>query len=246
MLALAAWVCWTLVHRWLFGTAGRPQAAEDKLTRDDWLCMAVIAILSFFSVVLWTGLEQAGGTMTLFADEKTDMTVLGWTLPASYFQSLNPLIIILFALPLSVFWGWLDRRYPISAAAKQGSGLVIAGLGFAVMATAEQLAGSVGKVSPLWLTAVYALHTLGEMCSFPVGTALVNQISPRRYLSRMMAVWLASGAAAGYLAGTLEDRLKTLESVLSLPQFLFLSMVGAGIVLLLLSPILRRMCSGRM
>lgn len=246
LLAVAAWACWTLAQRWLIGTDVRPETADEELTRVDWLCMAVIGVLSFFSVVLWTGLEQAGGTMTLFADEKTDMMALGWTLPASYFQSLNPLIIILFALPLSVFWGWLDGRYPISAAAKQGWGLIIAGLSFAVMAAAEQQAGYGVKVSPLWLTAVYALQTLGEMCSYPVGTALVNQISPRRYLSRMMAVWLAGSAVAGYLAGTLESRLQSIESILSLPQFLFLAMTGAGVVLLFLSPVLRRMCGGRM
>lgn len=244
LLAIVAWACWNLAGRCFVGATTHTQV-DEKLTRADWLCMAVIGILSFFSVILWTGLEQAGGTMTMFADEKTDMTVLGWTLPVSYFQSLNPLIIILFALPLSVFWGWLDRHRPTSAPAKQGWGLIIAGLSFAIMAVAEQRAAGGGKVSPLWLTAVYAFQTFGEMCSYPVGTALVNQISPRRYLSRMIAVWLAGSAVAGYMAGTLESRLQAIESILSLPEFLFLAMTGSGVVLLLLSPILRRMCGCR-
>ena len=245
-LVVGVWACWRLALRAFAIGAVEVPAPSQPLTRIDWSCMVVVAVLSLFSIVLWTGLEQAGGTMTLFADEKTNLEVFGVTMPASYYQSLNPLIIVLFSLPMAAFWGFLDKRFPVSSIAKQGWGLVVAGLGFAVLAIAEQRVGVHGKVSPLWLTAVYLFHTFGEMMSFPVGTALVNQISPKKYLSRMMGVWLLGSAVAGYLAGILEDRLQKLESVMTLSHLLLVSMVSAGLLLLLISPALRRMCGGRM
>jgi POT family proton-dependent oligopeptide transporter len=113
---------------------------HEPLTREEWHRLGVIVIISLFSVVFWAGFEQSGGTLNLFADEKTDRHILGWEMPASILQAVNPAFIILLAPVFAILWTALAKRqFPLPSVAKQGLGLVLLGVAFAVMYFADEL-----------------------------------------------------------------------------------------------------------
>lgn len=177
----------------------------SALSRTEWERIAAIFIVAIFVVFFWMGFEQAGGTMNLFADKLTDRVVFDWEIPASYFQAINPLTIILLAPLFSLAWLHLDRsRFALSSVAKQGIGMIILGVGFVVLAIAQERADALGQVGPGWLIAVYVLHTLGELCLSPIGLSLVTKLAPARFISLLMGLWFTAVALANYLAGTLE------------------------------------------
>lgn len=206
--------------------------------------IAVIVILAFFVTFFWMGFEQAGGTMTLFAEESTKRVYESFTIPASWFQSINPFIICTFAPIFSVMWyKWDNSKYAISIPTKMGLGMIILGLGFVVMFFANGLAAGGQQVSPLWLTSVYFLHTMGELCLSPVGLSMVSKLAPQRFMSVMMGFWFLSSAVANYFAGILEHTLKSFN--IDLWYFLILSSIGAGVILLLFTPMLKKWMHGR-
>lgn len=218
-------------------------ASHEPLTREDWQRIAVILIISLFSIVFWAGFEQSGGTLNLFADEKTNRTVLGYDIPASVFQSVNPVFIILMAPLFAGLWSWLAKqRFALPAFAKQGLGLVLLGLGFVVMYLADKQAAS-GKVSWLWLIGVYFIFTVAELCISPIGLSLVNKLAPWKLASLMMAVWFLCTAAANYLAGIIEHLIEPYE--LNLWAFLGLVAFVPGVLMLLITPMLVRMSHGK-
>ncbi|MBV8208917.1 MAG: peptide MFS transporter [Burkholderiaceae bacterium] len=225
-------LAWVLFSAWRSG--GR---------RDFDLVLSIL-VLGLFNVFFWMGFEQAGGTMNLFADNLTDRVIFGWPMPASYFQAVNPLAILALAPVLSAFWTRMDSSpRALTSPAKMAIGMIILGLGFVVLAIAQQRADRLGMVGPLWLTAVYVVHTVGELCISPVGLSMVTKVSPPRMAGLMMGVWLSSSGVANYLAGTLESLLK--GSGIPLYQFLVGSSIGPGVVLLVLVPLLKRWMHGR-
>ncbi|MSP24886.1 MAG: MFS transporter [Myxococcales bacterium] len=216
---------------------------EEGYTSVDWQRMIVIFVLLAFNVVFWAGFEQAGGTMTLFADTQTDRHVFGWEIPASYFQAINPLGIVLMAPLFSRLWLKLDGGvFPIATPAKMGIGIVILGLGFIVMFIASQLAGA-GQVGAQWLFAVYVIHTIGELCLSPIGLSMITKLAPARIISLFMGLWFTSSAIANYLAGSLETLLKTYQ--INLWAFLFAVPIGCGLLLMALTPVLKKHMHGR-
>ena len=212
--------------------------------RRDLELVAAIMVLGLFNVFFWMGFEQAGGTMNLFADKLTDRHVFGWEIPAEFFQAINPLAILALGPVMSALWTRLDRTpRALSSPTKMGLGMVILGLGFVVLAIAQRRADQIGLIGPLWLTGVYLIHTVGELCISPVGLSMVTKVSPARMVGLMMGVWFCSIGAANYLAGTLESRL--VDSGVPLYWFLVGSSIGAGVVLLAVVPLLRRWMHGR-
>jgi POT family proton-dependent oligopeptide transporter len=178
--------------------------------------------------------------MNLFADKLTDRHVGGWEIPASYFQAINPLGIVLLGPVIAAIWIRLDpSRYALPTPAKMAVGMIILGLGFVVLAVADARAHAIGSVGPWWLVAVYLLHTLGELCLSPVGLSMVTKLAPARLAALLMGVWLLANAAANYLAGILEELLK--GSSVPLYWFLVGSSVGAGLVLLAITPLVKRL-----
>jgi len=213
-------------------------------TRDERHRVLAIVIVSIFVIFFWTGFEQAGGTMNLFADKLTDRTMLGWEIPATYFQGINPMLIVLLGPLFSMMWTRLDRsRFALPVSAKMGVGIIIMGAGFIVLAIAQGRADVVGKVGPQWLFLVYLLHTMGELCLSPIGLSMITRLAPVHLAALMMGLWFTANAIANYLAGTLESLLA--GSGIPLYWFLVASSLGAGILLLLITPLLKYLMHGK-
>jgi POT family proton-dependent oligopeptide transporter len=223
-------------------------------TSEDWQRIAVILIVAIFSIVFWMGFEQAGGTFTLFADAETDRSVPSFvqrmtgepTFPASLYQTINPLLIVLLApLPL-VLWNALERAgIRVNSAAKMGLGLLLLGVGFIVMDYADKRYSVENKAGAQWLAIVYFFNSIGELCLSPIGLSLVNKLSPLRIASLMMAIWFLCTAIANYLAGKMEQWLLTYAPDLPLFTFLIWTSLVSGVLLLALNPVLRKMGHGR-
>lgn len=213
------------------------------LSRVEWQRIAAIMIQAIFVIFFWMGFEQAGGTMNLFADKLTDRQLFDWEMPASYFQSFNPLLILLLAPLFSILWTRLEQSsYALSVVSKQAIGMIILGLGFVVLAIAQQRADVVGQVGPQWLLLVYLLHTVGELCLSPIGLSMVTKLAPTQLVALMMGAWFMAMAVANYLAGTLEQLIA--HTGIPLYWFLVGSSVGAGVLLLLLSPLIKKLMHG--
>jgi POT family proton-dependent oligopeptide transporter len=223
--------------------AGKKDDATP-LTRAELQRVIAICVVVLFSIAFWMGYEQAGGSMNLFADRLTDRVVGGWEIPASWFQSINSVFILVLAPFFSMLWTAINRsRFTLPDSAKQALGLMTLGLGFVVMYLAQLRADAHGPVSPLWLTAAYLLHTIGELMLSPVGLALTSRAAPARMTALLLGVWLLSSSVGGKLAGSLGN----LMDGTGIPPYLFLtiSSIAAGVVLLLLTPILHRMLRTR-
>jgi POT family proton-dependent oligopeptide transporter len=224
--------------------SNKPKENVEKLTSEEWQRISAIFIMGFFVVFFWMGFEQAGGTMSLFADKQTDRHIGGWEIPTSYFQAINPLGIVVFGPIMAYIWTRnAQSRMALPTPVKMALGMIILGLGFIVMAIAQGKADVAGTVGPQWLFFVYLLHTLGELCLSPVGLSMVTKLAPARVGALMLGVWYLANAAANTLAGLLEEMLK--GSSFPLFGFLVLSSIGAGIVLLMITPLLKKLMHGK-
>jgi len=183
-LVVIAWITWFSLSKC------------NAIERDRMLVMLLLIVLSVF---FWALFEQAGSSLTLFTDRNVAM---GPTFTAGMFQSLNPLFIILLAPVFA--WAWVklaQRGREPSTPAKFGLGIILVGLGFAVLIFGAGLAGSDGKVAIIWLALMYLLHTTGELCISPVGLAMITRLSVAQVGGMMMGVWFLSSSFAAYLGG---------------------------------------------
>jgi proton-dependent oligopeptide transporter, POT family len=195
-------------------TEDRGPRTEDvpnaALTRVDWMRIGAIAILTLFALLFWAGFEQAGSSLTLFADRATRLTVFGWTYPSSIFQSVEPLCVIIFAPFFAWIWIRLGRMEP-SSPAKFTLGLAFLAVSFFLInVSARVYETNHVRVSPTWLMLLYLLQAFGELCLSPVGLSMVTKLSPARLVGLMMGVWFFATAmgnyVAGWVAGFLENR----------------------------------------
>jgi POT family proton-dependent oligopeptide transporter len=175
------------------------------LTRKDWSRIAAIFILFCFSALFWSGFEQAGSSLNLFADQLTDNVLFGHPFPSTWYQSINSIFIILLAPVFAWLWVRLRDREP-SSPAKFALGLFWVGVAFLTVAAGAWVNQRTGaRVSPAWLIFVYLFSTLGELCLSPVGLSTVTKLAPPRISSLMMGVWFLSLAignkAGGWVAG---------------------------------------------
>ncbi|GAB3020859.1 peptide MFS transporter [Bowmanella dokdonensis] len=182
----------------------RQQGPAPPLTATERDRLKVILVMGLFTVIFWAGFEQAGGLMNLFADRFVDREMGGTVLSPAYFQSLNPLFIMIFAPLLAGLWAGLGARQP-SAPIKFALGLMLLGLGFVFMLAAvmDQRQTTDGLASPWYLVMAYLFHTLGELCLSPIGLSMVTRLSPLRMASLLMGTWYLFMAAANKLAGSL-------------------------------------------
>jgi len=187
--------------------AGRRRGiTEDKspLTGVERDRIKVILVMGVFTIVFWAGFEQAGGAMNLFAYEHTDRNLFGFEVPATWFQTLNPLFIVVFAPVVALIWIRLGDKEPNSPL-KFSLGMVLLAVGFLCMVGAAfqlEMGGS-GKSSMLWLVGAYFFHTMGELCLSPIGLSMVTKLAPLRLAALLMGCWFLFVAAANKLAGFL-------------------------------------------
>jgi POT family proton-dependent oligopeptide transporter len=178
--------------------------SDRSLTRVETQRILVLYIVAFFVIFFWAAFEQAGSSLTFIADNQTDTRILGWRMPPSMVQNFNGLFVIIFAIPFSALWLWMNRKRlePISPV-KQAIGLALIALGYLIIALQVKDLGTAGKIGVIWLIILYLLHTWGELCLSPIGLSLVAKLAPKRFASLLMGVWFLSNAAGYALTGTL-------------------------------------------
>lgn len=207
------------------------------LSKDEWKRLAVLAILFVFNALFFAAFEQAGSSLNLFADLKTQNEVFGFVFPSTWYQSLNPIFILMLAPIIASIWMFLGRKNP-SSPFKFVLGLLFVGLGFMLLVPGAALAES-GLVGPGWLVGVYFLHTVGELCLSPVGLSIATRLAPVRFAGLIVGAWFLSISLGNYIGG----RIAGLFETLPLPK-LFGSVAGttmaAALVLLLLVPTMNK------
>jgi POT family proton-dependent oligopeptide transporter len=191
------------VRRPAQANALEPRAPVLRLTTEQKEQIAAIAIFAFFNVFFWAAYEQAGSSMNFFARDRTDRMFLGlFEFKTSWFQSINPLTIILLAPVFARIWTVLGSRgREPSTPVKFACGLVFVSLGFVLLVIAASLSEGGAKVGPLWLVGAYVMHGCGELCLSPVGLSMVTKLAPDRYQSFLMGFWWTSFFVAEVTAG---------------------------------------------
>lgn len=229
---------------------------DKSLTRTEQARIGVIYIIAFFVIFFWAAYEQAGASLTFFADEQTDRHIGGWEMPASYFQAFNPIMIVALAPLFAGIWSFLGKRgIEPSSPRKQAIGLFLLSLGYLFIAFGVRGAEPGVKVSMIWLTGLYLIHTMGELCLAPIGLSLVYKLSPVRFSSLLMGVWYLSTSAANKFAGVLSGYYPehgVSKSFLGYPIenlfdffMLFVFMSGAAaVILFILAGKLQKMMKG--
>jgi proton-dependent oligopeptide transporter, POT family len=210
-----------------------------------------VALLVLFlgCALFFSGFEQAGSSLNLFADRYTDR-VIGWLhfeIPTAWFQSLNSAFIFMFA-PFFA-WAWIalaKRNLNPSAPAKFALGVILMGSGFLVMAAAAAIVAAGSKVLPYWLILTYLLHTFGELCLSPVGLSYFTKLAPRRFCGQMMGMWFLATSLGNLLAGLIAGDFDA-NNVAAMPgQYMHIVYfsVGLGAVLLVLSRPVKKLMGG--
>lgn len=210
--------------------------------KTEWSRVGVIFVLAFFNIAFWSGFEQAGTSFNTFANESTNRLIGSWEIPASWFQSINALFIVVLAPIFTIIWDKLSaKKLNPRTPNKFGFSLVFLSLGFLVMGIADDKA-QMGLISPLWLVMVYLLHTVGELCMSPVGLSMITKLSPPKITSIMMGTWFASIALGNYLAAAMTKICLWLE----LPTFYFIAIYSIilAAVAFMIAPILNKMMKG--
>jgi POT family proton-dependent oligopeptide transporter len=230
--------------------AVRQETRQNKtpLTKEEKQRITAIFVMVFFVIFFWSAFEQAGSSLNLFALNSTDRTInifgWAWEVPAPWFQSINPVFIILLAPFFSKLWvSMAHRDLEPSTVHKFVWGLGLLALGFVLMVFASMAYKTSGPVSMIWLVAVYFFHTAGELCLSPVGLSMVTKLSPAKFVSLMIGVYYLANAAANYLSGIFAGNYDTMDHKL----FFAIPVITAGsaaILLLILAKPIRRWMHG--
>ena len=240
--AVARWLGYSILvlaglyFVYLFIAGGYDWTQKKRLLAIVWLFL--------LAAVFWSGFEQAGSSMNLFARDLTNRTYFGWEMPAGWLQNINPIFIIVFAPIFGWLWTWLARRKANpSIPLKFALGLIGLSAGFFVLAWGAAHATPEHPVSPAWLVVTYFLHTCGELSLSPVGLSSITKLAPRDRVGQMMGIWFVAAALGNLIAGLVAGRLESLA-----PSALFWSVAliigGAGLVALIASPLMKKLTVG--
>ena len=253
-----------LMGKLLFGTflisvPGILIWAARQGDRTEFQMMLAAMVLIVFNVVFWTLFEQAGSSLTLFADRNTDLSVFGlFSISAGQTQFFNALFIVLLAPFFSMMWNAMARRgVEPSIPIKFAIALVSVGAGFLFLVWGSQFAGPDFKVALWWLAGLYLIHSAAELCISPVGLSMITKLSIARVVGLMMGVWFLSISVAQYVAGIVAQvasvetvggqvtNLKvSLDTYAGVFQTIGLASVVIGVVLLVLSPVIKKWMHG--
>ncbi len=218
---------------YLMGFGGHNDVEKKKIVAIFWFAL--------LAVIFWSGFEQAGSSLNLFAENYTDRTIGSWSYPASWLQSVNAFFIVCLAPVFGWLWVWLaNRNANPSTAVKFALGLLGLAAGFFVIAWGAANATPESPVSASWLIVMYFLHTVGELALSPVGLSAVTKLAPPSRISQMMGLWFVATSLGNVVAGLVAGRLEALE-----PSPLFFAVTtiigSAGFVALLASPFIKRL-----
>ncbi len=198
--------------------------------------LMVIFWLFLLAAVFWSGFEQAGSSMNLFAERLTDRTFFGWEMPTTWLQNVNPIFIVVLAPVFGWLWQWLARRDANpSIPVKFGLGLLGLAAGFFVLSWGAAYATGGARVSAAWLVVTYFLHTCGELSLSPVGLSSMTKLAPRDRVGQMMGVWFIASALGNLFAGLVAGSLETLAPA-TLFRMVAMGIGATGVVALLVSP----------
>lgn len=191
---------------------------DGSLTTIDRKRTVVLIALFLGAALFWSGFEQAGSSLNLFADRYTAREMLGVVMPAEWFQSLNPLYILIFAPFFSALWINLGRRnMDPSIPLKFALGFAQLGIGFGFMWIAASMIQDGSQVLPTWLLLTYLFHTTGELCLSPIGLSATSKLAPKPYYSQMMGMWFMGAALGNLLAGLIAGEFHG-ENVAEFPE----------------------------
>ncbi|MES2272410.1 MAG: peptide MFS transporter [Pseudomonadota bacterium] len=214
----------------------------ERIDRDRILAALFLIALN---PLFWGLFEQAGSSLSIFTDRNVDRHIFGWDVPASVFQSVNSTFIILLAPLFAVLWTWLaKRRMEPNTAAKFGIGLLLIGFGFLVLVGGAVAAGA--DLTPvIFIFGIYLLHTMGELCFSPVGLSAMTRLSVGGIAGLMMGTWFLATAAGNFVAGLIARATggegAGPEKVLEVYTRLGWAVIVVGILVILVSPIIKRM-----
>lgn len=192
-----------------YKTAHRREGTSKKAKKndDDRKRITAVALVVLLTIPFWACYEQFGSSLSLFADRHIDRSLSGFVIPASWFQSINPVVILIFAPMLAYAWTWLQKknREP-SALGKMGLGYFLIGAGFLFATAAGFRSATHPLVSPLWFVGTDIFRSWGELMLSPVGLSYIAKIAPRQYESSLMAAWFVAEGLGNKLAGVLAAR----------------------------------------
>jgi POT family proton-dependent oligopeptide transporter len=198
----------------------------------------VMVLIVFFlaAAIFWSGFEQAGSSLQIFAERYTERTFGGWEMPSSWFQNFNGTFILIFAPIMASLWIFLSARgLNPSTPVKFALALILVGAGFFIMEMGAKVAVTGQLASPLFLTFTYMVHTIGELCLSPVGLSSYTKLAPKRYVSQLMGIWFVAASLgnliAGLFAGGFDE--ENLQQMPALFNQVTLFSVGFGVLLLI-------------
>jgi len=209
----------------------------------------IYAVIGLFiaCTVFYAGYEQQGASFNLFAQRYTDRTIFGFDIPAGVLQAVSPVLVVVLAPIAAAVWLALGRRNrDLSSPVKFALGLLFMGSGFLVLYVASHYVLQGEKVLPLWLVSTYLLHTLGELCLYPVGLSSMTKLIPTRFVGQMLGIWFMALSLGANIAGQLSGDYDA-SQLASLPAlFLKIFWWGAagGGLMLLCTPLLKRLMAG--
>jgi POT family proton-dependent oligopeptide transporter len=182
------------------------EAMKKPLTKNEKDRVRVLLISFLLVIVFWGAFEQAGGLMNIYTSEKTNRMLMGWEVPATWFQSLNAFFIVVLGTTVAAYWAKRKLKGKISTSLfKMIVGLIIMGTGFFFMTAATAQFESSGSSAMYWLVLAYLFHTVGELCLSPVALSFVTKLAPLKYASLMMGVYFAMTGFGSKLAGLLGE-----------------------------------------
>lgn len=219
-------------------------SAAMKLEKEPRERMFAILFLILLQPLFWGLFEQAGGSLNLFTDRYVDRQGV----PASLFQSINPIYIILLAPLFAGLWTWLGKHgWEPSTPAKFALALVQIGFSFLVLVWGAASVGPAAMVPVIFIFLIYLFQTTGELCLSPVGLSAMNRLAPRHLASLIMGAWFFATAGGNFVAGKIgeatggESGEMTREATLAIYQQIGWVSIAVGVVVLLLSPLVRRL-----
>lgn len=224
---------------YLFLFAGLSAVEKKRVT--------VFAVLVLGAAMFWSGFEQSGSSLNIFADRYTQLELGPITLLSTWFQSVNSMFIVLFAPVFAYLWVWLAKRnLNPSTPAKFGFGLILLAVGFFMMVIASSIVASGDKAMPTWLILTYMFHTFGELALSPVGLSATTKLAPKRFVGQLMGIWFVATAIGNLIAGQLAGEFDA-DNVAAFPDqywSIVFTTAGTGIIFLLFTKPLKKLMGG--